>query len=286
MNLLTAILLPALVFLVMGIVGTGLTVEDLRRVLVYPRAVITGTLAQIVLLPLLAVVFVRLTEPAEIIAAGLLLLVTCPGGAVSNSYTYLARANLGLSVTLTAFTSILSVLTMPVAMRLAFEHGLGRAVHLAVPTSTIALQLAGVLLTPVAIGMLVRWKAPALVERSRPLLQAVTWIAILAIAAFVLWTEREHLRAAVGVMILFACGFTVVAMALGVLVSRLSGSTSPSDHFVLMVEFAIRNLPIATLVGTTALGRTDFVVFSGAVLFAQTPMLVALVLWFRKRGEG
>jgi hypothetical protein len=50
----------------------------------------------------------------------------------------------------------------------------------------------------------------------------------------------------------------------------------------MVVEFAIRNLPIATLIGATTLGRTDFVVFAGAVLFAQTPLLVGLVVWFRR----
>jgi predicted Na+-dependent transporter len=81
-----SLLLPALAFLVMAIVGTGLTVQDLGCVVVYPRAAITGTVAQIVRLPVLAVLLVRATEPDEIITAGLLLLVTCPGGAVSNSY--------------------------------------------------------------------------------------------------------------------------------------------------------------------------------------------------------
>jgi BASS family bile acid:Na+ symporter len=282
----TDLLLPALVFLVMAIVGTGLTVEDLRRVVVYPRAVIIGTLGQIVLLPALAVLFVRLTSPTEMIAAGLILLVTCPGGAVSNSYSYLARANLALSVTLTAFTSILSVLTLPIAMSLAFRAALATRVDVEIPVVTMVGQLGLLLLTPVAIGMMVRRNAPSFVDRFSRALQVVTWLAILAIAGFVLWTEREHLGAAVGVMILYAVGFTVAAMILGFLVSRLSGSTSASDHLVMVVEFAVRNLPIATLIGATTLGRTDFVVFAGAVLFAQTPMLIVLVVWFRRRRSG
>jgi len=283
MNLITDILLPVLVFLVMAIVGTGLSVEDLRRVVVYPRAVVTGTLAQIVLLPALAVAFVRLTTPSELIAAGILLLVTCPGGAVSNSYCYLARANLALSVTLTAFTSMLSVITLPLAMSLAFRYALATRVAVEIPVATMVGQLAALLLLPVALGMTLRWKAPGFVERSARAMQIVTWVAILAIAAFVFWTERAQLGSAVAVMMLYAIGFTFIAMALGFLVSRLSGSTDPSDHLVMVVEFAIRNLPIATLIGATTLGRTDFVVFAGAVLFAQTPILVGLVMWFKGR---
>lgn len=283
MNLVTDLLLPGLVFFVMGIVGTGLTLDDLRRVVVYPRVVIMGTIGQIFLLPLLAVLLVRLTSPGELVAAGLLLLVTCPGGAVSNSYSYLAQANLALSVTLTAFTSILSVITLPVAMSLSFRYGLGTDIDVAVPVGTIVAQLLVLLLTPVVIGMVVRRKAPSFVERSKAAIQAAAWIAVLAIVAFIFWQERAQLSVVVGEMIVYALMLTLGAMALGFLVSRLSGSVHPSDHFVMVVEFSVRNLPIASLIGATTLGRPELVVFSGAMFFAQTPILIGLVVWFRRR---
>ena len=93
--------IPAALITVMLGMGLSLTVRDLKRVVVYPRAVSVGLFGQLICLPLLAFVLALILAPNPAVAAGAILLAACPGGVTSNAYTFAARADVALSVTLT-----------------------------------------------------------------------------------------------------------------------------------------------------------------------------------------
>jgi len=108
----TNIAIPALVFLMMTVVGMELLPRDFSRVRQRPRAVLIGTLGQLLMLPPLALLIgwvLRL--PVELIA-GMVLVAACPGGALSNYYAWLARADVALSVTLTGVSTLLVAFTL------------------------------------------------------------------------------------------------------------------------------------------------------------------------------
>ena len=101
---------PYGLFVLMTIVGMELTVDDFRRVVAAPRAVIGGTLGQLLLLPLMTWGLVVGLGLAPIFGAGAVLVAVSPGAGISNVLAAVARANVALSVTLTAFASVLAVL--------------------------------------------------------------------------------------------------------------------------------------------------------------------------------
>ena len=109
--------LPLTIAMIMLAMGLGLVVDDFRRIFGKPRAVMIGLGAQIVLLPMLgfAVAFGFGLRPE--LAVGLVLLTTCPGGAHSNLYASFARADVALSVTLTAVSGFITILTIPPLVR-------------------------------------------------------------------------------------------------------------------------------------------------------------------------
>ena len=104
---------PVIIFVLMFAMGLSLTVADFRRLIAYPRAVIVGLVGQLVLLPILAFTVTWLFNAPPVLAAGAILLSACPGGVTSNSYVFVSRGDVGLSVTLTAITSLLTVFTIP-----------------------------------------------------------------------------------------------------------------------------------------------------------------------------
>src|SRR5262245_13497705 len=100
----------------MFVVGTDLTANDFWRVGRQPGTILGATAAQVLLLPILGWLLVRWLNLQPVIAQGLLLVAACPSGAMANLYTLLARANVALSVILTAVSCLTAVVTTPLAL--------------------------------------------------------------------------------------------------------------------------------------------------------------------------
>src|SRR5437773_2638551 len=123
---------PALIILTMVVVGLGLTVGDFRRVVSKPGLVAAATVGQLVCLPLIALVLVRSLGLSPSVEKGMLLVAACPAGSMANLYGLLARANVALSVTLTAVSCLAALVTMP-ALLIGFQAYLGETSTFVVP---------------------------------------------------------------------------------------------------------------------------------------------------------
>src|SRR5262249_43808072 len=143
---------PALVVFAMVVVGTGLTTADFRRVTRRPALVLAATLGQCILLPAVGWFLVRCLDLRPAIAQGVLLVAACPGGAMAYVYTYLARGNVALSVTLTAVSCLAAGLTTPLALAVLQAQG-GGSTGVPVPYGVLAGQLLFLLVLPVLSGM-------------------------------------------------------------------------------------------------------------------------------------
>ena len=159
-SLLTSLLLPLALGVIMLGLGLGLTLADFRRVARYPRAVLTGLFLQTAVLPWVALGLALLFKLPPELAVGLMLLAASPGGATANIYSHLARGDVALNITLTAVNSVLCLLTLPLILNLSLEFFLGSGQYVPPPVQKIV-EVAVIILLPVAFGMLVRARAPA-----------------------------------------------------------------------------------------------------------------------------
>ena len=112
-SVLTELFLPVALAVIMFGMGLSLTLTDFKRILIYPKAVTIGLFNQIVLLPVIAFLIAKGLGLAPELAVGLMILAACPGGATSNLITHLAKGDSALSITLTAFSSLITVVTIP-----------------------------------------------------------------------------------------------------------------------------------------------------------------------------
>ena len=126
------------------------------------------------MLPLIGAVVIVLWRPDPAVAGGLILVATAPQAMSSNFFCLLGRANVALSVTLTAASSVLAVAATPLAASLAFELLMDQHGGFALPPGEVMRQVLTGLVLPVGIGMLVRHCAPGFVERNRKLTQRLT----------------------------------------------------------------------------------------------------------------
>ena len=112
---------PWVLRLVMVGLGLSLTLADFRRVIVFPKAAAIGLIGQLVGMPLTAFVLALIFNPPPFIAVGLVILAACPSGITSNAYSFAARADVPLCVTLSAVTSVITVFSIPFLINLALR---------------------------------------------------------------------------------------------------------------------------------------------------------------------
>ena len=136
MKALVDLAVPAITVLVMLAVGLDLAPTDFARVRRQPRVVAAGLVGPLLVLPPLALLLVVVFAPSSDLQAGLLLIAACPIGGISTTYSYLAGASTALSISLTAISSLLAVVTIPLLGRV-FGALMGQAIGLTAPLPLI-----------------------------------------------------------------------------------------------------------------------------------------------------
>lgn len=175
--------LPIALIMIMAGVGLSLTINDFRRVFRQPRGFLVGAVAQMVFLPLVAVIIIAAFGLHGELAIGLFLLSLCPGGTTSNLYTYLARGDVGLSVSLTAVIGFITPFTIPVLGAWAISYYSDNDKVFELPLLKTWLQLIVITVIPVIAGMLIRARWQAFAKRVEP---AISWFSMAVLAAVIL----------------------------------------------------------------------------------------------------
>jgi BASS family bile acid:Na+ symporter len=170
-QLVSQVLLPVVLAAIMLGMGLGLRTEDFRRVITQPKASLLGFGLQILMLPALALVIIVILPLSPVAAAGLFLVSLCPGGATSNLFSFIARGDVALSVTLTGIVSLLSPFLLPLAFLTYLQFNGDTLQEFAMPLQIIIKQLAAVTLVPVTLGMTIRYFAPIWSENAQPVLK-------------------------------------------------------------------------------------------------------------------
>jgi bile acid:Na+ symporter, BASS family len=273
-------LLPIIVFLMMAIVGADISGAQLTASLRMRRALIGGTLGQLVVLPLLAMLVIWLLQPNPVLSVGLLLVAVSPGGGLSNYYCSLARVNVAFSIALTTLSGIVALAAMPLLFAAVVPAALGVEAF-RVPMGEMTARLGLFLLLPVAVGMALRHFFPAALERWRQLVHA-SGLGLLALfLALVFVDQRQAVVVLFGEAVLLTVSFTLLALLAGWF-SGLTLHLRRSDRAVLAIEFAVRNAGIAALLAVATFQQREFAVFSALFVLLQAPLLLIAVMLRRR----
>lgn len=258
-NVLTAIFLPLALFIIMLGMGLGLTLNDFKRILVEPKGVILGLIAQLVMLPVAGFILAQLFPLSPELAVGVVIVSACPGGPTSNLMTYLAKGNVALSITLTAISSLITVFTIPLIVNLAMQSFLGEGTMLQLPFLQTVLQIAVITLVPVSIGMILHHQTPKL---AATLEKWVKWLSLFFLGLIIVGLLVKE-RANVGSFFLQVGWVTmtlmVITMAIGYAIATLAKLDSRSTAAI-TIEVGLQN-------GTLAIA------LAGAPTFLNTPSM-------------
>jgi len=281
--------LPLILAFIMFSLGLGLRKQDFTRVLKFPKAFGTGILNQLILLPLLAFALARAFQFPPEIAVGMMILSFCPGGVTSNVLTRIGNGNTPLSISLTAITSLVSIITVPILVTLSVHHFMGLDGP-EVDIAGLGIKMFLITAVPVSLGMLLTAKAPRFVEKiskgvSRVAIVLFVFIIIAALAKnwVVFSTNLPTLGPALVLL-------NIAMLALGLITSRLVKLDS-KDATTISIESGVQNGTLGIAVGAIiALGATETLppttvpaaVYSITMYFVSVPF----VFWRRRLATG
>ncbi|MGJ8698011.1 MAG: bile acid:sodium symporter family protein [Verrucomicrobiaceae bacterium] len=242
------IALPLILAFIMFSLGLGLKKSDFTDVLKFPLAFAAGLTNQILLLPVVAFTLAHLFSLSPEFAVGLMILSLCPGGVTSNVLAKLSGGNTPLSISLTATTSLLSILTVPFMVAWSVNYFMGESGP-SVDVTKLGLIMFLITALPVAIGMITTAKSPGLVKKIAP---AISRAALLLFALIVIAALAKNWST-------FAGNFTTLApvsillilllLAAGLLTAKLL-RLNHRDASTIALESGIQNGTLAIAVGS------------------------------------
>jgi bile acid transporter len=263
----TALIALLLVVLMFGM-GATLTVSRFREVLAHPRAFLIGTASQFGFMPLLAFALAKALELPDEAALGLVVMGTCPGGTTSNLFAHLARADVALSISMTAASKLLGVVMMPLCLYLYARPFTSAAMP--IPYGDIVKTLV-VLLAPVALAMYLRTRLGEGFARIAEKVGSMSGLTLLAAIASITVLRNAHLFATISApMYVAAIALGASGMLFGALVSRLFGLPTAARRTV-SFETGVQNSPLCF-----ALLALSFPNQGGELSILRLPLLYSL----------
>lgn len=254
----TIVLIGAL-FIIMFGMGLTLTPDDFRRVLKYPKAVITGLVNQLILLPLIGFAIASIMHVDAAMAVGIMILAACPGGATSNLITHLAKGDTALSVTLTAISSLITIVTIPliVALSLNYFMGVDKEVELNIPR--VFAQLLVITVIPVSLGMWVRAKKPDFADRMEKAVKIASAIVLALVIVGIIVKEKENVIGYFEQAGIMALSLNLATMLVGFL-SAKALQLKLAQTITISIETGIQNGTMAIGVATIALQSSQLAI--------------------------
>jgi BASS family bile acid:Na+ symporter len=250
-GLLTNLLLPLALGVIMLGLGLGLTVEDFRRVARYPRAVLTGLTLQVLVLPWAAFALALAFGLPPALAVGLMLLAASPGGATANIYSHLARGDVALNITLTAINSLLCLLTLPIILNLALEYFLGAGQYVPPPVRKVV-EVALIIVLPVALGMAIRAFAPRASRRAEKPVRLLSVVVLVLLIAAAVLQSRDVLLEYFAVVGLACLLFNLASMGVGY-AAPLALKLPRRQAIAISMEIGIHNGTLAIFIALNVL---------------------------------
>jgi BASS family bile acid:Na+ symporter len=281
-SLVAEIFLPISLIVIMVSLGLGLTLDDFKRVVLYPKGVAIGLANLLVISPLLAFGMAELFVLPAALAVGLVLLGSSPGGATANMFTHLARGDVALSVTMTAISSVAAVITVPLFIGLAVGH-FGSGLESDPEMLPIVARVFTITLIPLAIGMFVRSRRPDWVERNydkaRTAAIVVLVLTIIVAIAVEHDTVLDNFTEVAGATI----ALNVIAMTLSFTVAKLS-RLSDRQATAISMELGIHNATLAIAVASTISTKLAIPAAVYSTFMFVTAGILARIMYRRNAG--
>ncbi len=213
-GLITTVVLPLALAVIMFTLGLGLTLEDFKRVLVIPKGVAIGLLNLLVISPFLAFGLAEVFNLSTEMAVGLVLLGATPGGTLANMFTHLAKGETALSITMTAISSVVAMITIPLYLGLATDRfgNVGDLDEINMPS--VALRTFLITVLPLSIGLWFHERMGVRAEVLKDRLSPVSLVLFVLVVIAAVISEFDLIRDNFTKVALAALSLNLLAMTI------------------------------------------------------------------------
>tara|TARA_B110000116_G_C16692694_1_gene515993 strand:- start:96 stop:947 length:852 start_codon:yes stop_codon:yes gene_type:complete len=279
MNIVTDIILPLALAFIMFVLGLGLTGGDFLRVIKQPRDFFVGAVSQIILLPVIAFILVKIWPIAPELAIGVMIIAAAPGGVTSNLLTSFAKGDVALSISLTAIISLLSVITIPFIVLTSVGLLSSSDITQNISLLSMARDMFLIVTVPVILGMLLRRFASGAALKLEPIAKKVSILLFVLVLLGAIAAERENVISYFAEAGLITLVLNVIMMVVAYYVAKFLASGTKQKKCI-TIECGLQNGTLAIFVATSIFGGGMYVIPAATyslIMFATSLIFVYLV---------
>lgn len=280
-SLFAIVLLPVALAVIMMSLGLSLTVEDFKRVFVFPKGVAIGMANLVLVSPLLAFAIALLYDLPPELAVGLVLMGSAPGGTTANLMVHLAKGDTALSVTMTAISSVAAVVTVPLYLSLSigfFDASVGADVSMGGIVARVFL----ITIVPLAFGMWLKSRNPDRAARVEPTVKKLAFVFLLVVIVGAVISEFDIVRDNFADLALATLTLNLAAMSVSYTIARFA-RLSDAQSTAIALELGVHNGTLAIAVASTI----DNALATPAAVYSVFMFVTAgLFAWLMYRRNG
>ncbi len=280
MEIVTKIAPLALAIIMLGL-GLGLTIQDFTRVARKPKDFLVGLVCQLILLPIIAFILIKILNIPLELALGVMIIAAAPGGVTSNVLTKFANGDVALSVSLTAIISLVSIISVPF---IVFKSANLLDVSYAkkeISMIGISLKMFLVVTLPVIIGMIIRKFASDFVSSKTLLIQRTSIILFIIVFAAIWIEEWDNIASFIATAGLVALLLNLTMMLVGYYVAKIFASGIEQRKSI-SLECGLQNGTLAVFVGTQLFDQMIYMVPTAAYALIMFITSIIFVFFVRK----
>ena len=279
MGIVIDVFLPLALAFIMFALGLGLTGNDFLRVAKQPRDFFVGAFSQIILLPIIAFILVKIWPIAPELAIGVMIIAAAPGGVTSNLLTSFAKGDVALSVSLTAIISLLCVITIPFIVLTSVGLLADSSITQDISLIGMARDMFLIVTVPVILGLLLRRFASGIASTFEPIAKKISTVLFVLVLLGAIAAERENVVSYFAQAGLITLVLNVVMMVVAYLVAQSLASGTKQKKCI-TIECGLQNGTLAIFVATSIFGGGMYVIPAATyslIMFATSLIFVYLV---------
>jgi len=282
MGIVTTIAPIALALIMLGL-GASLTVKDFTRVCQNPKDFLIGLTCQLILLPIIAYFLIIILRTPIELALGVMLIASAPGGVTSNVLTKFADGDVALSISLTAITSLISIVSVPYVIFLSIELFDITYVKKEVSILSISLKMFFVVTVPVIIGMIIRKFANDLIIRNMKIINKISIGLFIIVFVAIYIEEWDSILMFITKAGTIALLLNVTMMVIAFYIAKFF-TTGVAQRRCISLEAGLQNGTLAVFVGLQLFGdNMVYMVPTAAYALIMMTTSVIFVLILRKQ---
>ena len=279
MEIVTKILPIALAFIMLTL-GLSLTTQDFIRVIKQPKDFLLGMFSQILILPFVAILLIKVWPISPELAVGLLIIAAAPGGVTSNVLTSYAKGDVALSISLTAVISLLSIITVPFIIFNSMDFLGFNIVNKNISLLSVAMQMFLIVAVPTLIGMIIRKMLNQFTQKFEPIANKISLVLFLIVLVGAIYSEKDNIVNYFVESGLITLSLNLLMMIIAFFLAHFFGSGIKQKKTI-AIECGLQNVTLSIFVGTIMFGGGIYIIPAATYSLIMFATSILFVLFLR-----